>query len=322
VYNVEKYLPRCVDSILAQTFIDFECILIDDGSPDNCGTMCDEYAKIDERIKVIHQKNAGTAHARDAGIKFAKGEFLSFVDADDWIEINALEVLYNKQQETNADIVQGSIKNVYVNYDFIFKQPNIIYDIIPLEYFFSTPRPTNKSLWARIYRRTLYSNLYVPNAKMGQDFMVNVQVFSRVGKNKIVNVDEVVYVYDHRTSGVTKRQTFDEPYYENKSIACRLWIKDFFEKNNFYSGKIKDGFLFDLINDSILSYVRHKKNVTKKEINIFYKEYYCQCNKINEIRFLERVIIPIYKKSLFWGNFYVNLFNFFTNIRLMLKGIK
>jgi glycosyltransferase involved in cell wall biosynthesis len=91
VYKVERYLRRCIDSILVQTLTDFECILIDDGSPDNCPTICDEYAGNDERIRVIHQENRGTAFARDAGIKNAKGEFLVFVDSDDWLEPNALE---------------------------------------------------------------------------------------------------------------------------------------------------------------------------------------------------------------------------------------
>lgn len=103
VYKVEKYLNRCVDSILAQTYTNFECILVDDGSPDNCGKICDEYAQKDRRVRVIHQKNAGVSAARNAGLDIAKGEWIGFVDSDDWIEPNMYEVLYKDVIEQNCD---------------------------------------------------------------------------------------------------------------------------------------------------------------------------------------------------------------------------
>ena len=96
VYKVEKYLHRCLDSIVNQTFTDWECILIDDGSPDNSGIICDEYAQMDRRFKVIHQENKGVSAARNAGLDVAKGEWIGFVDSDDWIEKETYEVAYNK----------------------------------------------------------------------------------------------------------------------------------------------------------------------------------------------------------------------------------
>ena len=83
IYKVESYLPKCIDSILVQTYTDFELILVDDGSPDNCGIICDAYAEKDKRVRVIHQKNAGVSAARNAGIEAAKGEYISFIDGDD-----------------------------------------------------------------------------------------------------------------------------------------------------------------------------------------------------------------------------------------------
>ena len=105
VYNVEQYLQRCLDSIAAQTFTDWECILIDDGSPDNSGAICDEYAAKDERFKVIHQKNAGVSAARNAGLEVAKGEWIGFVDPDDYIQNDMYSFLYSLAHERNADIV-------------------------------------------------------------------------------------------------------------------------------------------------------------------------------------------------------------------------
>ena len=93
VYKVEKYLCRCVDSVLEQTYTNMEIILVDDGSPDNCPVMCDEYARQDSRVKVIHQENAGLSGARNAGIDMAQGQWLAFVDSDDYLAADFLERL-------------------------------------------------------------------------------------------------------------------------------------------------------------------------------------------------------------------------------------
>lgn len=108
VYKVENYIRRCVDSILAQTFTDFELILVDDGSPDNCGKICEEYAKKDERIVVIHKENGGLSDARNAGIdwslKTSNSRWITFIDSDDWIHPNYLEFLYRAAKNTNCKI--------------------------------------------------------------------------------------------------------------------------------------------------------------------------------------------------------------------------
>ena len=110
VYKVEPYLRRCIDSILAQTFRDFELILIDDGSPDNCGAICDEYAAKDSRIIVIHQKNQGVSAARNAGLDIAKGTYLGFVDSDDWIEPEMYETMIATAKEKQVDVSKVSCK--------------------------------------------------------------------------------------------------------------------------------------------------------------------------------------------------------------------
>ncbi len=99
VYKVEQYLRRCLDSIVAQTFTDWECILIDDGSPDNSGKICDEYAEKEERFIVIHQENQGVSVARNKGLDEAKGEWIGFVDSDDWIEKNYMDTLFSNAQK-------------------------------------------------------------------------------------------------------------------------------------------------------------------------------------------------------------------------------
>ena len=110
VYKVEKYLPRCIDSILAQTFGDFELILIDDGSPDGCGRICDEYARKDKRIVVIHQKNMGVSAARNAGLDIARGRYIGFVDSDDWIEPQMYEAMMDAIRENGADMAVCGVR--------------------------------------------------------------------------------------------------------------------------------------------------------------------------------------------------------------------
>lgn len=104
VYKVEAYLPRCVDSILAQTYKNLDIILVDDGSPDNCGKICDDYAKKDDRITVIHQPNGGLSDARNAGIVKAKGAYLTFLDSDDWVPAEYIDYLYELLKETGSAI--------------------------------------------------------------------------------------------------------------------------------------------------------------------------------------------------------------------------
>ena len=91
IYNVEDYLQRCVDSILIQTYKNIEIILVNDGSPDNCGAICDKYTKIDSRVKVLHKKNGGLSDARNAGLGIAQGDYVTFVDSDDWISIEYID---------------------------------------------------------------------------------------------------------------------------------------------------------------------------------------------------------------------------------------
>lgn len=107
VYNVEKYLPRCIDSILAQTFTDFELILVDDGSPDRCGEICDEYAEKDSRVRVIHKANGGVSSARNAGLDLCRGEYVTFVDSDDYLGAGWLNSLHQAMTESGADVVSA-----------------------------------------------------------------------------------------------------------------------------------------------------------------------------------------------------------------------
>ena len=110
IYHVEQYLTRCVESLVNQTYSNFEIILVDDGSPDNCPKMCDDWAKKNSRIKVIHKENGGLSDARNAGMQIANGDVISFIDSDDWIDPKFFEVMLNVMQDDESDIVSCGVK--------------------------------------------------------------------------------------------------------------------------------------------------------------------------------------------------------------------
>lgn len=131
VYNVENYLSRCVDSLLNQTLRDIEIILVDDGSPDKCPEMCDEYAKMDNRVQVIHKENGGLSSARNEGLKYIKGEYYMFLDSDDWINTETCKVCYEEIIASEADCLMFSYTKEFGNHSIInhvFHHDKIIWD--------------------------------------------------------------------------------------------------------------------------------------------------------------------------------------------------
>jgi glycosyltransferase involved in cell wall biosynthesis len=193
VYNVEPYIRRCIDSILAQTFTDFECILVDDGSPDKCPAICDEYAAKDKRFTVIHKgQNEGLPKARKSGLDAAKSEFVFHLDSDDWLEPNALELLYRKQRETNADIVTGGFRSITARRNANTLYPRLNENDSPLVYLF---RSGLGYLWGRLYRKALFNSYTVPDMNVLEDIMVNAQIFEKLSCDKIQFVNTVLYNY-------------------------------------------------------------------------------------------------------------------------------
>ena len=128
VYKAEKYLRRCLDSIIAQTFTDWECILIDDGSPDNSGKICDEYAASDKRFRVIHQENQGVSAARQKGLDNCIGEYVIHTDPDDWVEKDFLNKMFERAQLTDADMVMCDFNRIYKDKTILYSQKPTSFD--------------------------------------------------------------------------------------------------------------------------------------------------------------------------------------------------
>ena len=162
VYKVEQYLHKCIDSILSQTFTDFELILIDDGSPDRCGEICDEYAAKDDRIIVIHQKNRGVSAARNAGLDIARGEYIGFVDSDDWIEPEMYEsMLCDTYKE--FDIVTVGAKSyennnirIILTIDCVFDQEKLLLELI------AQPNRIGGGVVNKVFKSSILKNVRFP----------------------------------------------------------------------------------------------------------------------------------------------------------------
>lgn len=193
VYNAEKYLRRCIDSILAQTFTDFELLLIDDGSKDKSGEICDEYAKKDNRIKVYHKANEGISATREYGISKANGEYIQFVDSDDWITNEMLELMYYKAMSLNADIVGCNFIEVYKDHNNVVRtyyqsSDEFVRAIISSDW---------GVLWKLLTKKELYikNNIHFPiGINGGEDYFVCVKLF--VFASKVISIDKALYYYN------------------------------------------------------------------------------------------------------------------------------
>ena len=199
VFNVAGYLPQCVDSILSQDYGNLEVILIDDGSTDGSGEICDRYAALDSRVRAIHQKNGGAAAAKNAGLRLATGEYLAFADSDDYLEPDAYGFLMKALLETGADAVQGSFREVYRNRA---EEQRISEEILEgYDYLLRFPKDFSCALlWNKLYRRALFDGVFFEEGHKIDDEYFTYQGFLQ--PRKVVRMDRVVYNYRKRASSV------------------------------------------------------------------------------------------------------------------------
>ena len=230
IYNIEKYIKKCIQSILKQTYKNFELILVDDGSTDSCGVICDEFLKKDDRIKVIHKTNGGLVSARNEGLNNSSGEYICYVDGDDWIEKNTLEILYKILKKENPDVIVFNLKKIFKEKVEIlpFWNENGLYDKIKLErniypYMmcdirkkFCTPLifPTGAG---KIFRRSLLKEHYCKDLRirMGED---NAFVYETLySANSVYFINEPLYCYN-QTNNTSITSTYDKKRFKNNLI--------------------------------------------------------------------------------------------------------
>ena len=200
IYNVESYLHECVDSVIAQTYTNLEIILVDDGSPDRCPIICDEYAKQDSRIQVIHKPNGGLSDARNAGMKIAKGKYLSFVDSDDMIHNQMIEVLMNPILDDVS--VQISCCNFKPFYDDT--QPCLQQTITSKTEKYSFKDYFTKrrcvAAWSKIYTKELFDGIEFPVGRYHEDVYTTYKLCYKA--LKITYTDNKLYFYRQRKGSI------------------------------------------------------------------------------------------------------------------------
>lgn len=222
VYKVENYLKKCVNSLINQTLKDIEIILVDDGSPDSCGKICDEYAKNDSRVKVIHKQNEGLSEARNVGIMAAKSPYIGFVDSDDYVAEDMYEILYENLIKTNADVSVCGLYDCYSNKKIPQFAKNDEFLILDNEQALKTALEGVKfsvNAVNKLYRKELFSEVKFPKGKLSEDAFTIPKILSKA--SRVVFDSAPKYYYVHRGESITtsgfKRQDFNviEAYREN-----------------------------------------------------------------------------------------------------------
>ena len=214
IYNIENYIRRCIDSVLTQSFVDFELILVDDGSPDNCGAICDEYAKKDVRIKVIHKENGGLVSARQAGIKVASGDYIFHLDGDDAVLPDALESAYKIICNTDADIVSFSYKcsiNEKIGETVCDLVDEGLYNKAEIEQHISPKLLSDENmnhifyfLWGKAIKRELATKHQLnvnPAISLGEDLSCIVPCFLEA--EKVYMSKKAIYLYTIRNDSIS-----------------------------------------------------------------------------------------------------------------------
>ena len=229
VYKVEKYLEKCVDSVINQTYKNLEIILVDDGSPDNCPKICDEYAKKDKRIKVIHKENGGVGSARNKGMEKAVGEYITFVDSDDWLEKNFIQEMlfiinkykvdyvtcgYYRVYENKKEIINGNLEEIVIDSkEYVNKLLNVQngYGFVHMKL---------------IKKEKISSLRFEEKLVVGEDALFNIQLCKNI--EKIVIYNKPLYNYYFNTNSVVRKYNNE---YCNNYLKSMIYMSEYIRKN-------------------------------------------------------------------------------------------
>jgi glycosyltransferase involved in cell wall biosynthesis len=211
VYNVEKYLDRCISSIINQTYQNLEIILVDDGSSDNCPAMCDKWAMKDSRIRVIHKQNGGLSDARNAGMKIATGEYVGFVDSDDYISPHMYQFLLERMNVDNSDIAICGVEMLWENNSFtkmLTSSGNFLLNTQEALLAIVEESKIKHPVWNRLYKAKCLSNIFFPVGKTHEDAFWSYKVIANA---KLITVlDCPCYFYLQRPSSIMGQQYSDK----------------------------------------------------------------------------------------------------------------
>ncbi len=314
-YNVEKYFIKCLESVINQTLSDIEIIPVDDGSPDNCGKIIDEYASKDERIKPIHKENGGYGSAVNAGLAAATGEYIGIVETDDWCEPTMFEKLYNKAKETEADLVKcyfniSSVDNKNRKYEI-----NYFYSLKDTFEYTKDARISlfHASVWCGLYKKSmLKENNIIMSAEKGsyyQDNYWSTQCY--YCSNKISIIKENLYNWRVEEGQDSSTRRKDEKLFNMITMLDRSL--DFLKSQQNYNNEILEAFsvnaflsiygFFNQIDDSLKE--KYYNNMRAFLIRIKNEGFTCKYNNFNNVKNIIKIIQKrTYKQFLFYKILY------------------
>ncbi len=279
IYKVENYLEECVNSVLAQRIKDYELILVDDGSPDNCPKMCDEFAKKDSKIKVVHKKNGGLSDARNAGIKVAKGEYILFIDPDDYVEKNYLEVIDKNVGDTDLLIFGHYI--LYKNKKAKACGENEYLDRDKaLDYLMSDNKYCGFA-WNKVYKKEIFDKyhlLYDANITMCEDMLFSYEYMKHVNSIKVID-DALINYRQRKSSFLSKKvkdinpksffETYDYIMHDSDNLRVQrrskfLYLKSYYKfKRNGIEKYIDKALIKSIIKNDYKNFTPREKKFIK-----------------------------------------------------------
>ena len=299
VYNSGKYISRCIDSIVSQTFTNFECILIDDGSTDNSLLICERYHQSDVRIVVIHQDNSGLSATRNKGTELARGKYLCYVDSDDYIQNNMCEILIDAVHRSEADVVccgyaENNKLRTLCEDDFIFTNCSIIEIVHYLEM-----RQAFGVVWNKLYKKSIldiHSIKFPLGAKFGEDMIFNLQYFKHIKKAYISSNYIYNYLHDNKNSLAKEKVTLAECHFRFENVSNLFMQVDNNMKSLFCAELLAKDFKYTIA--LLLRLYSDNKVAKEREIVINrLKNFYVENEAKN--KFSSILMIIIYKLLLY-----------------------
>lgn len=267
VYKVEEYLDDCIRSVVDQIYQNLEIILVDDGSPDNCPAMCDAWTMKDKRIKVIHKPNGGLSDARNAGIDIASGEYIAFVDSDDWIEPDMYEKMLAALKKEHADICACSISSCYPEHRAVWGcRAYVVTDSEQTLAMLYRDTAYPVAAWNKLYRRELWDDLRFPVGRICEDTFTTYRLVH--GANRIVQLPYALYCYRIRPNSIMTSQFSPKRMDEEEAWRCNyLFTKEYYPS----VGKAAFDFYLQKVNMLMHTIPAEQQNEYRKEY-VFLRE--------------------------------------------------
>lgn len=294
-YNVEEYIAKCIESLINQTFRNIEIIVIDDGSTDNTGLLIDQYAKKDPRIVVIHQKNGGLPKARNTGLDKAKGEFIMFLDSDDWLEENCCEVVFDELEREKLELLFFEYSKEYKNKTVpmkTYQQEKLYYNAQGEKDFFLYDMRTITA-WGKIYSAELIGEQrFNENMRTAEDVDFNFHIYEKVNRAKYINQ----HLLHYRILNQSAIHGFDSQIYEKLSFvlkSLRNWAKKDKEHEEAYYSFLAISFILVCQNGICLNKEYGFWKKVKKSSELKSDELYREL-----FQNIEKIRIPITRKMI------------------------